>query len=65
MERKKLIHEADELMKDYCNDCFLYKQNKEDIGKRNAHRFCISQCTVGIKLREYGERLTGTYKEKK
>jgi hypothetical protein len=59
LERKKLIEEADELMKDYCKDCFLYRQNKLELGKRGAHRFCISQCTVGYKLKEYGEKLSG------
>ena len=63
MERKKLIQEADELMKDYCKDCFLYNHNKLEYGKRKAHRFCISECTVGGKLKEYGERLSGTSKE--
>ncbi|HEO8421257.1 zinc-finger domain-containing protein [Niallia sp. FSL W8-0635] len=59
MERKKLIEAADELMKDYCKECFLYRQNKIEYGKRRAHRFCISQCTVGNKLKGYGEKLSG------
>lgn len=58
MERKKLMQEADELMKEFCQDCFLYQHNKTEYGKRNAHRFCISQCTVGNKLKEYGEKLS-------
>ncbi|AYV66810.1 MULTISPECIES: zinc-finger domain-containing protein [Niallia] len=60
MQRKKWMKEADELMQDYCKDCFLYRQNKVEYGKRGAHRFCISQCTVGNKLKEYGEKLSSS-----
>lgn len=59
MKRKNWIQKAEELMDDYCKDCFLYKHNKLEKGKRNAHRFCISECTVGMKIKEYGEKLSG------
>ncbi len=45
-------------MSHYCDGCFLYKYLRKSEGKRVAHRFCISQCTVGEKLKEYGKLLS-------
>ena len=45
------------LLNNYCNGCFLYKQNRKDKGRTYAHRFCISHCTVGEKIRQCGEKL--------
>ena len=59
MDRKKTIEEAEALMNEMCKDCFVYKQFRRDFGRRQAHKFCISQCTVGEKLKQIGERLGG------
>ncbi|WP_394232720.1 zinc-finger domain-containing protein [Niallia oryzisoli] len=58
MERKKIINEVESIMNNYCNGCFLYKQNRKDRGRNFAHRFCISTCTVGLKIKQCGEQLT-------
>ncbi|MCQ6273958.1 zinc-finger domain-containing protein [Bacillus sp. V3B] len=58
MKRKEIYHKVEAIMNNYCNGCFLYKQNRKDKGRSSAHRFCISSCTVGEKLRQYGEKLT-------
>jgi hypothetical protein len=58
MERKAIFNEVDEIIKNYCNGCFLYKQNRKDKGRTYAHRFCIAQCTVGEKIRTCGKRLS-------
>ncbi|TRZ39126.1 zinc-finger domain-containing protein [Niallia circulans] len=50
-------------MNDYCKGCFLYEHNKTDKGKRHAHRFCISECTVGLEIKKYGDMLAGNIKE--
>ncbi|MFZ7943110.1 MULTISPECIES: zinc-finger domain-containing protein [Bacillaceae] len=55
--RKELFSQAEELMKQYCDGCFLHQHLKKDGGRRLAHRFCISQCTIGIKLQEVGSKL--------
>ncbi|MCM3566860.1 zinc-finger domain-containing protein [Neobacillus mesonae] len=55
--RKEVIHQVESLMAEYCDGCFVHKQLKKDGGRRYAHRFCISQCTVGEKLQEYGRKL--------
>lgn len=58
MRRKEIINEAEAIMNNYCNGCFLYKQNRKDKGRNFAHRFCIATCTVGEKIRQCGEKLT-------
>jgi len=62
-DRKKWLQRAEELMNGYCKGCFLYEHNKTEIGKRQAHRFCISECTVGLEIKKYGDKLAGIYKE--
>ncbi|MFJ7636946.1 zinc-finger domain-containing protein [Peribacillus sp. NPDC097264] len=57
MNRKKIYEEVEEVIVSYCQDCFLQKQFRKDKGRSYAHKFCISQCTVGEKLRELGNKL--------
>jgi hypothetical protein len=45
-------------MDQYCEGCFLHQQMNKEGGRRLAHRFCITQCTVGEQLQEYGKKLT-------
>ncbi|WP_248735870.1 zinc-finger domain-containing protein [Neobacillus rhizosphaerae] len=52
-----MFSHVESLMKQYCEGCFLHQQLKKEGGRRMAHRFCISQCTVGEKLQEYGKKL--------
>ena len=55
--RNAWLKKAEQLMDFYCNDCFLHQQNKRDMGKRGAHRFCIKQCTVGQRIKKAGDML--------
>ncbi|MEO2076468.1 MAG: zinc-finger domain-containing protein [Bacillus sp. (in: firmicutes)] len=55
--RKELLSHVENLMIHYCEGCFLHQHLKKESGRRAAHRFCISKCTVGEKLQEYGEKL--------
>jgi transcriptional regulator of aromatic amino acid metabolism len=55
--RMELLTQLEELMNVYCKDCLLHDHFKKEGGRRRAHRFCISQCTVGEKLKEYGKML--------
>lgn len=57
LTRKELLEEVEQLMNHYCKGCFLNQHFKKEKGRRGAHRFCISECTVGEKLRSYGNRL--------
>ncbi|WP_318508633.1 zinc-finger domain-containing protein [Bacillus sp. T3] len=58
LPRKQLFREVEQLMKHYCNGCFLYQHIKNEQGRRAAHRFCITQCSVGEKLKSYGNKLS-------
>ncbi|MEH7352726.1 zinc-finger domain-containing protein [Neobacillus drentensis] len=55
--RKELFNRVESLMNQYCEGCFLHQQLKREGGRRRAHRFCISECTIGERLQEYGEKL--------
>ena len=57
MKRKEIYKEVEEIMDHYCKGCFLYKQNRKDKGRAYAHKFCITSCTVGEKIRLCGEKL--------
>jgi hypothetical protein len=56
--RLELIENVESLMDQYCKGCFLKISLKQEGGRRFAHRFCITQCTVGEKLKEYGRKLS-------
>ncbi|MEW9049901.1 MAG: zinc-finger domain-containing protein [Neobacillus sp.] len=55
--RRELLSNVEALMAQYCNGCLLHQHFKQEGGRRFAHRFCISQCTVGERLKEYGKKL--------
>ncbi|MCP8968820.1 zinc-finger domain-containing protein [Ectobacillus ponti] len=59
MSRKQLITEVHNLIEAYCEGCFLNRQLRHDHSRRYAQNFCIRQCTVGEKLQQYGQLLSG------
>ncbi|WP_246941933.1 zinc-finger domain-containing protein [Bacillus pinisoli] len=58
MRQSKTIMEVSELLDTFCEDCFLHAYLKKEQGKCKAHKFCIKECTVGLKLKEYGKMLS-------
>ncbi|MBT2754982.1 zinc-finger domain-containing protein [Mesobacillus foraminis] len=58
MTRKELLLEVEDLLNTYCEGCFLKSQHRKDNGKRYAHKFCISACTVGEKIKRCGDKLS-------
>ncbi|USK32236.1 zinc-finger domain-containing protein [Bacillus sp. F19] len=58
MEKKQVVCEIDQLLDAYCTDCLLKKLFRKEYGKKVAHSFCIEECTVGQKIKEYGKKLT-------
>ncbi|MGG5253870.1 zinc-finger domain-containing protein [Neobacillus sp. SM06] len=56
--RTEVFETLQSMMSHYCDGCFLYNYLRKSEGKRAAHRFCISQCTVGEKVKEYGKQLS-------
>ncbi|MDF0727909.1 zinc-finger domain-containing protein [Cytobacillus sp. S13-E01] len=56
---KKLIRlEVGEILDTYCQDCFLKSYFRKEYGKKYAQSFCINKCTVGQKLKNYGQKLS-------
>ena len=58
INRKRIYEEVDEVISTYCQDCFLQKHFRKEKGKAYAHKFCITQCTVGEKLKQLGQELS-------
>lgn len=57
MNKVSIINEIDEMLNTYCEGCFVKRQIRKDQGKTAAHRFCISDCTVGSQLQFLGNEL--------
>lgn len=58
LKRKVLFDDIEQLMHEFCHECFLYKHHREENGRCYAHRFCITKCTVGEKIKMIGSKLT-------
>jgi hypothetical protein len=58
MDKHDILSKVTGILDMYCEDCLLYRCNKQEEGKRGAHRFCIKNCTIGKKLQTYGKHLT-------
>ncbi|MGE8077824.1 zinc-finger domain-containing protein [Peribacillus loiseleuriae] len=57
MSRNELYNEVQEILEFQCKGCFVHNQFKKEKGRRFAHKFCISQCTIGEQLRKVGNKL--------
>lgn len=57
MKKVSIINEIDDMLSTYCEGCFVKAQLRKDGGKTAAHRFCISECTVGTQLKFLGQEL--------
>ena len=57
VKKVSIINEIDEMLTTYCEGCFVKTQLRKDEGKTAAHRFCISNCTVGSQLQFLGNEL--------
>ncbi|KYD31453.1 zinc-finger domain-containing protein [Geobacillus sp. NFOSA3] len=59
-KRKEILDKLNELQQMYCDGCFLKSTFRKEYGKTYAQSFCINQCTVGEKMRQYGAMLMAT-----
>ncbi|MDM5298466.1 zinc-finger domain-containing protein [Bacillus pumilus] len=57
MDKKAAVKELTDLQDTYCSDCLIKQHFRKECGKKHAHSFCIQQCTVGEKIKEYGKVL--------
>ncbi|MGE7759533.1 zinc-finger domain-containing protein [Peribacillus sp. NPDC097895] len=58
MNRKRIYEEVEDVLASFCQDCFLRKHFRKEKGRSYAHQFCISECTVGEKLKQLGNELS-------
>ena len=57
-KRILLLDEVNRTLQDYCEGCFLYCTHRKEHGRTYAHKFCLSHCTVGQKLKEVGNKIS-------
>ena len=57
MDKKTAVKELTDLQDTYFSDFFIKKHFRNEFVKKYAHSFCIQQCTVGEKIKEYGNAL--------
>ncbi|KIL48876.1 hypothetical protein KP77_20870 [Jeotgalibacillus alimentarius] len=58
MEKQVALSAVDELMNTYCKSCPVKKQLRAEKGKLYAHKFCITECSIGMKIKELGKQLS-------
>ncbi|WP_213017713.1 zinc-finger domain-containing protein [Mammaliicoccus vitulinus] len=44
-------------METYCKGCLLKTHYRESKGKHQAHQYCISECSIGIRIKQLGNKL--------
>lgn len=63
MERKQYIREMDELTDTYCEGCLVKQTLTKERSKTNAHRFCITECSIGLTIQKIGEAFMQQHKK--
>ncbi|MGG3449955.1 MULTISPECIES: zinc-finger domain-containing protein [Bacillaceae] len=58
MSRIDVFIEVEDLLNTYCKDCLVKAALRKEKGKTAAHKFCITECSVGEKLKQYGMKLS-------
>ncbi|RWU14483.1 zinc-finger domain-containing protein [Anoxybacillus flavithermus] len=57
MNRKDVLLRINELLDTYCEECFVKRALRKEYGKLYAQSFCIQTCTIGEKMKQYGQLL--------
>lgn len=55
--RKYAITQIDKLEERYCKHCLIKETLRREHSKTEAHQFCISECSIGRKIKMYGNQL--------
>lgn len=55
--KQETLYKINQLEEKYCHGCLLKKINRDRGNRTSAHKFCISQCSVGLKIRSHGNQL--------
>ncbi|MCZ0754162.1 zinc-finger domain-containing protein [Anoxybacillus sp. J5B_2022] len=57
LKRKEILEKLNDIHHLYCEGCFVKSTFRKEVGKTYAQSFCITKCTVGEKIKRYGEML--------
>lgn len=63
MTRKEVIEKIGLISLQHCEGCGIYKQFNQN--RVRAHRYCLEQCEIGLKIRELGKILEKVSKREK
>lgn len=55
--KQETLYKINQLEEKYCHGCLLKKLNRDRGNQTSAHKFCISECSVGLKIRSHGNQL--------
>ncbi|CAM4151826.1 zinc-finger domain-containing protein [Lacicoccus alkaliphilus] len=55
--KEKTLLKINQLEEKYCHGCLLKKMNREQGTRTSAHKFCITECSVGLRIRSHGNQL--------
>ncbi|MFD2829318.1 zinc-finger domain-containing protein [Corticicoccus populi] len=53
----KTLEKINQLEARYCKNCLIKKIKRDEESRTQAHKFCISECSVGLKIRSHGNQL--------
>lgn len=56
-KRKEILAKLNDIQSMYCEGCFIKSTFRKEVGKTYAQSFCITHCTVGEMIKQYGEML--------
>ncbi|TDM04238.1 zinc-finger domain-containing protein [Macrococcus carouselicus] len=50
------VRKINQLEDHYCHQCLIKKTLRQD-SKTKAHHYCISKCSVGLQIKQWGNNL--------
>lgn len=53
----KTLEKINQLERRYCKDCLIKKIKRDEESRTQAHKFCITECSIGLKIRSHGNQL--------
>jgi hypothetical protein len=53
----KTLDRINQLETRYCKECLIKKIKRNEESRTEAHKFCITQCSIGLRIRSHGNQL--------
>lgn len=51
------LEKINQLERRYCRDCLVKKHNRDEGNRSSAHKFCITECSIGLEIKSHGNQL--------